>query len=76
MSKYFFTFGSNHETKGGFSLGRSFVVIEADNLWEARDIMHKARGEVWAFSYTEKEFAGQQEAYGLTCLTLEQVALY
>lgn len=74
-NKYFFTFGSNHETKEGFSLGHSYVVIDANDLWEARDKMHKARGEVWSFSYTEEEFAGQPEKYGLTALTLDQVAL-
>lgn len=75
MNKYYFTFGGNHRTREGFSLGQSYVVITAAFEEEARHLMHKARGDVWAFSYTEEEFKGQPEEYGLTELTLDQVKL-
>lgn len=75
MHKYYFTFGSNHETKQGYSLGRNYVMIEAVSEMFARQKMYDARTDKWAFSYTEKEFAGQPEKYGLTSLTLEQVTL-
>lgn len=75
MNKYYFTFGSNHRTVEGFSLGQNYVVIQSETEHEARHVMHKARGEVWAFSYTEETFEGQPEEYGLTELTLEQVRI-
>ena len=75
MESFYFTFGSNHETEGGFSLGMCFVEIKAESEWRAREMMHEARGPKWAFSYTAVDFAGQQEEYGLSRLTLEQVRL-
>lgn len=75
MRKYYFTFGMNQETKDGVSLGNFYVCIEAPDMNSARFDMFDARGSSWSFSYTEEEFAGQPEKYGLTSLTLEQVTL-
>ncbi len=75
MNKYYFTFGTNHETKQGYTLGRCYVLIEAVSEMLARQKMNDARGNSWAFSYTEEEFAGLPAKYGLTRLTLEEVIL-
>lgn len=74
MKPFFFTFGSNHCDNNGCSLGHKFVKIEADDELSAREIMWKARGEKWAFSYTEEEFAPQPSLYGLTEVDIYDVA--
>ncbi len=75
MEKYFFTFGSNMYTSEGFSLARSYVVIEAESENDAREKMFKARGDKWSFCYTEEEFSGQVEKYKLVCLPVSQVVI-
>lgn len=76
MGKYFFTFGANHETKSGVSLGNNYVIIEAEDERTARDIMWQARGAKWAFSYPEEFFGTQAVDFNLGELPLETVRLY
>lgn len=66
-SRFYFTFGM------GYNLRNSYVVVEAENHQQARIAFQEARakidsmgGRLYAFSYTETEFAGQVEKYGLT----------
>lgn len=73
--KFFFTFGSNHLSDSGESLGFAYVMIEAQTEGFARHIMSERRGLKWAFSYTEEEFKTQPAEYGLYQLTLDQVTL-
>lgn len=75
MNNYYFTFGANHLDKYGNSLGDKFVSIPADQPMEAVVIMMQARDMVWATSYTEEQFSGQAEKYGLQSVPLEQVTL-
>lgn len=75
MQTFYFTFGANQETKEGKSLGQCFVCIDAGDESQARFDMFDARGSSWSMCYTEEEFAGQPEKYGLTCVSLEYVSL-
>lgn len=75
MNKYFFTFGMNQETKSGHSLGIYYVCIYAANEWEARAEMFDVRGSSWSFCYTEEEFSGQPEKYGLKSISLDEVRI-
>lgn len=75
MNKYFFTFGMNQLTEDGKSLGKNYVVIEDKDNWDASSKMIAARGVRWAFCYTEEDFKGQPEEYGLTEVSLEYVKL-
>lgn len=63
--KYYFTFGSGHHDTHGRSLAKYYVVVEAADYRAARQEMFEAFGPKWAFQYTEEEFAGQPEKYGL-----------
>ena len=74
-SKFYFTFGSNHMTSKGESLGMSYVVVEAHNMQQARDMMFAARGPKWSFCYGADEFRGQPEEYNLTERSLESVTI-
>lgn len=65
--RFFYTFGL------GYNLRNNYVVVEAENAREARAKFQAARAEVdgmegrlYAFDYTEAEFAPQIEQYGLT----------
>lgn len=71
---HYFTFGSNHETASGFSLGNCFVKIDLDCEIAARNVMFKARGAKWAFSYPSAEAAGV-DRFNLREVTIEQVTL-
>lgn len=75
MNNYYFTFGSNQETSSGMSLGNFFVCIKAKDENLARFDMFDVRGSSWSFCYTEEEFSGQPEKYGLKELTLDQVRI-
>lgn len=57
---FYFTFGY------GTPYRNNFVKIEADTYGQAREEMARLHGRHWAFQYTEKGFAGQEERYGLT----------
>ncbi|WPK37726.1 hypothetical protein [Escherichia phage AV124] len=75
MNKYYFAFGMNQETKDGMSLGNYYVCIEAKHHYDARFEMFDARGSSWSFCYTEEEFAGQPEKYGLKSISLDEVRI-
>lgn len=59
MNNYYFTFGGNQ------TLRDCYVQITAEDREEARKIMMGHYGRLWAFQYTEEEFAGQPQEYGL-----------
>lgn len=75
MDNYYFTFGANHVDREGNSLGYKYVVIPADQPMEAVVVMMQARDMSWSHSYTEEQFSGQVEKYGLQSTSLEQVTL-
>lgn len=75
MHKYYFTFGMNQQTKDGMSLGNFYVCIEAPDMNYARFDMFDVRGSSWSFCYTEEEFAGQPEKYGLKSISLDEVRI-
>jgi|TARA_Y100000034_G_C6908939_1_gene422723 hypothetical protein len=55
---YMFTFGTNHVTEDGMSLGSCYVVIEG-TYDEARKKMFHLRGEKWSMQYEYGEFNPQ-----------------
>lgn len=61
---FYFTFGFGH------SLRDHYVTIEAENAEAARKKMVRHHGQMWAFQYDEKSFAGQPEKYGITEIPL------
>lgn len=73
MSTYIFTFGSNHVTADGMSLGGCYVEIEG-TYGEARQKLVEARGPKWAFQYNTKEEAGV-DRFNLMKVSLEMVEL-
>lgn len=73
MSTYIFTFGSNHATEDGMSLGNYYVEIEG-TYGEARQKLVEARGSKWAFQYDTKEEAGVSR-FNLMKVSLDMVAL-
>lgn len=75
MEKFFFTYGANHVTKEGVSLGQYYTVIEAPNEGVAREVMYNARKDKWAFSYHENLFGDQAEKYKLHKIALQDVRL-
>jgi hypothetical protein len=75
MESYYFTFGSNHTTAQGMSLGQAYVKVTDADYARARDRMVDARGAYFAFQYNEESFAGQPEKYRLIEVSLEDVRL-
>lgn len=75
MERFYFTYGSNHYDIHGKSLGRRYTVVTAAGFWEARSEFFKVRGLVWSLQYTEKDFAGQAEQFGLTEIAINEVKL-
>lgn len=75
IEPYYFTFGSNHVTENGVSLGNCYVVIEGASEAEARDKMAEARGMKWCTSYPEHLFLDQIIKFNLKELTLDDVTL-
>lgn len=73
-NEYIFTFGSNHVTQDGMSLGNYYCVIRSSDEKEARDEMFKCRGDKWAFCYKSKEKAGVQR-FNLREVTTEMIYL-
>lgn len=70
LQKFYVTYG------GGTYLANSFSVVEAEDYAAARRIIHDEIGCKFAFCYTENEFAGQAQRYGLTeCPLQPQVRL-
>ena len=75
MNRFYFTFGT------GTAYRSVYVEVEVEeddfqlHLWPeaediAREAMYETHGKKWAFQYTEGEFAGQVERYGLKRLSL------
>ena len=70
MKTYYFTFGFGHTIPTnlvgeGNSLGNHYFKIESENYGSARLEMDSIFKSKWAFQYSEKEFEGQVEKYGL-----------
>jgi len=59
--KMFVTFGAGQY---GGALANHYIEFEADGQ-TARRLMHEFFGPRWASIYTEQEFEGQPERYGL-----------
>lgn len=59
VMKWYFTFMQKQ-----VDLANKFVCFEG-TFYEAREKMVKQYGDQWAFQYSEKDFAGQPEMYGL-----------
>ena len=75
MKNYYFTYGTGHTTDDGFSLDMFYTKIAAESYGKARQRMFAARGDSWAFQYSEEEFLPQIEQYGLKEAPLERVGL-
>lgn len=73
MSTYIFTFGTNHVTADGMSLGNFYVEIDG-TYGEARQKLVEARGPKWAFQYNNKDEAGV-DRFNLMKVSLDMVAL-
>ena len=52
---WYFTFGGNHVTADGASLGNNFVVIEG-TLESSREKLFEARGAKWSMQYNVNTF--------------------
>ena len=72
--KFYFTFGSGHRCKKHHSLGENYVVIEAPDENQARDLMFEKRRNKWSFVYRSAEEAGV-DRWKLKELSLEDVTL-
>jgi hypothetical protein len=59
MAKFFITYG------GGTIQRDSFSIIEAEDYPAARQLLRDTISDKFAFCYSEAEFAGQAERYGL-----------
>lgn len=59
MPKFYFTFGY------GTPYRNRYIEIEAEDYGSARARMVELHGQKWAFQYTEEEFKGQAEQFGL-----------
>jgi len=59
-NEYFFTFGTNHRING-ISLGYAYVLIIADTMKKAREIMVEHHSDKWAFAYHSAEEAGVEK---------------
>jgi hypothetical protein len=55
----------------GTPLRNCFSVAEGEDLMAAYEQIREVCGTKYAFSYTEKDFEGQQERYGLTEVPLQ-----
>lgn len=63
--KIFVTYGC------GSDLGMCYSVVEADTAQDARKIIEAVCRRDFAFTYSEEDFAGQAEKYGLTEVPLQ-----
>lgn len=61
MPKFYVTYQQRY-----INLHDKYSVVEADSYAEARKQIHAIRGSDFAFCYTEEQFAGQPEKYGLS----------
>ena len=65
MAKFYVTYGS------GYAQGQSYSVVEAPSYQAARTAIAAVCGSAFAFAYTEEDFAGQAQRYGLTEIALQ-----
>lgn len=63
--KIFVTYGC------GSDLGMNYSVVEADTAQDAYKIIEATCGRAFAFTYSEEDFAGQIEEYGLIEVPLQ-----
>lgn len=63
--KLYVTYGS------GTRLRNCFSVVEAETPHAAYAKVHEVCGNKYAFAYSEKDFAGQEEKYCLTEVPLQ-----
>jgi len=74
MEKWCFTFGSDHRDSEGRTLKDCFVTVEG-SFNAARNMIHTARGDKWAFQYSAEGFESQVYEYDLVERTLEEVTI-
>lgn len=65
MAKFYVTYG------WGTALRDNFSVVEAPTYGEARVLISARIGNKFAFCYTEEQFEGQKERYGITEIPLQ-----
>ena len=63
--KLYVTYGWYYDQSGCYS------VVEAEDYSACYEIIDRVAGSHYAFSYTEADFAGQAERYGLTEIPLQ-----
>lgn len=73
VQDWYFTYGGNHCTRDGRSLGYCFTVIKG-TLQEARLAMVRERGDKWSFQYDSMGDAGIEQ-FGLSEINLRAVSL-
>ena len=74
MNAFIFTFGTNHQTDKGVSLGNRYAIIKATNKDEAVAIMAMTRGRKWSHCYDDAETAGVLN-YKLRSIALDDLYL-
>lgn len=65
--RFFFTFG---EGQFNGALANSYIEVEAPDEMTARKLVGTTFNGKWSGIYTESEFAGQPQEYGLRRLVL------
>lgn len=65
MYKFYVTYGN------GTNLKNRFSVVVAENYGKAREVIHEVTSGRFAFCYSEEEFKGQIEKYGLIEVPLQ-----
>lgn len=64
---FYVTFGMNHiDPTTGLSLFERYVVVCALNMTVAREVVQRRIDNRYAFIYSNTEFMGQRERYGLS----------
>lgn len=63
--KLYVTYGYGTHQRNNYS------VVEAEDISECYRIIEAGAGQDYAFAYTEEDFAGQAERYGLTEIPLQ-----
>ena len=77
LATYAFTFGSNHTTEDGRSLGRCYCIVSPYGIKTARERMEFTRGSKWSMQYLLKDFLAdkQSERYGLVEISIDDIGL-
>jgi len=74
MKDFWFTFGCGHVDKKGRSLANNYIILEAENEYEARLEMYRLRNDKYCTSYSSAEDAGV-ERFSLSRLSKWDVRL-